>query len=137
MVAECAISEYPWGLTRIERRVRRRHGAITRSEDWSMYLTLRRIVAVARSLGISFDGTVIVRPSFRISQRWLFNPTVSVGGGDSKYFYQLQPQFQYQFSKTWEARFGYRKMHYTIDASRGARYDMNLSGPLIGFGATF
>jgi hypothetical protein len=99
-------------------------------------LSLNTIGNFSKSRNI-VDATVIVRPSFRISQRWLFNPTVSVGGGDSKYFYQLQPQFQYEFSKTWEARFGYRKMHYTIDASRGTRYDMNLSGPLFGFGATF
>ena len=83
------------------------------------------------------DATVIVRPSIRISQRWLFNPTAAVGAGGSKYFYQLQPQFQYLFSKTWEVRFGYRRMHYTIDSDRGARYDANLSGPLVGFGATF
>jgi hypothetical protein len=83
------------------------------------------------------DAVAIFRPSFQLSQHWLLNPTISVGGGDSKYTYQLQPQFQYQFNSTWEMRFGYRKLHYNINGSRGNNLDVSLSGPLFGFGITF
>jgi hypothetical protein len=99
-------------------------------------LTFYNIASFENSRNV-VDATLIVRPSFRLTQHLLFNPTMSYGAGDSKDFYQLQPQFQYQFNKTWEARIGYRKMHYTIDSVRANRYDMNLAGPLIGFGATF
>lgn len=83
------------------------------------------------------DAVFMVRPSFQFSQHWLFNPTMSIGGGDSKLTYQLQPQFQYQFNSTWEMRFGYRKLSYNINSSRGNNVDVRLAGPLIGFGATF
>jgi hypothetical protein len=83
------------------------------------------------------DAVFMVRPSFQFSQHWLFNPTISVGGGDSKLTYQLQPQFQYQFNATWEMRFGYRRLSYNIDSHRGNNLDVRMSGPLIGFGATF
>jgi hypothetical protein len=83
------------------------------------------------------DAVFMVRPSFQFSQHWLFNPTISVGGGDSKLTYQLQPQFQYQFNATWEMRFGYRRLSYNVDSSRGNNLDVRFAGPLIGFGATF
>jgi hypothetical protein len=84
------------------------------------------------------DAVFILRPSFQFSQHWLFNPTLSVGGGDSNSTYQLQPQFQYQFNSTWELRFGYRKMHYKFTGNNDNNtLNLNLGGPLIGFGATF
>jgi hypothetical protein len=83
------------------------------------------------------DAVFMVRPSFQFSQHWLFNPTMSVGGGDSKLTYQLQPQFQYQFNSTWEMRFGYRRLSYDVNSTRGNNIDVRMSGPLIGFGATF
>jgi hypothetical protein len=49
----------------------------------------------------------------------------------------LQPQFQYQFNSTWEIRFGYRKLHYKLTGDRNNTLNLNLAGPLIGFGATF
>jgi hypothetical protein len=85
----------------------------------------------------ALDAVFVLRPSFQLSQHWLFNPTISVGGGDSNSTYQLQPQFQYQFNSTWEIRFGYRKLHYKFTGDRDNTLDLNLSGPLIGFGATF
>jgi hypothetical protein len=83
------------------------------------------------------DAVFMVRPSWQFSQHWLFNPTMSIGGGDSKLTYQLQPQFQYQFNSTWEMRFGYRRLSYDVDSHRGNNLDVRMSGPLIGFGATF
>jgi hypothetical protein len=83
------------------------------------------------------DAVFMVRPSFQLSQHWLFNPTMSIGGGDSKLTYQLQPQFQYQFNSTWEMRMGYRRLSYDVNGHRGNNIDVRMSGPLIGFGATF
>jgi hypothetical protein len=99
-------------------------------------LSLYRIGEFSSSNNV-VDAVVMVRPSLQLSQHWLFNPTMSIGGGDSKLTYQLQPQFQYQFNATWEMRFGYRRLSYNIDSSRGNNLDVRMSGPLIGFGATF
>jgi hypothetical protein len=99
-------------------------------------LSLYQLGSVSDSNNV-VDAVLIFRPSFQLSQHWLLNPTISVGGGDSKYTYQLQPQFQYQFNSMWEMRFGYRKLHYNINGSRGNNLDVSLSGPLIGFGITF
>ena len=83
------------------------------------------------------DAVFVLRPSFQFSQHWLFNPTISVGVGSNNDTYQLQPQFQYQFNSTWELRFGYRKMHYKFTGDRNNTLNLNLAGPLIGFGASF
>jgi hypothetical protein len=99
-------------------------------------LTLYQFGQLSNSRNI-VDAVFMVRPSFQFSQHWLFNPTMSIGGGDSKLTYQLQPQFQYQFNSTWEMRFGYRRLSYNINSSRGNNLDVRFAGPLIGFGATF
>jgi hypothetical protein len=99
-------------------------------------LTLNRLGSASKSNTI-VDAVFILRPSWQFSQHWLFNPTVSVGGGDSQLTYQLQPQFQYQFNSTWEMRFGYRRLSYNVNSDRGNNLDIRFSGPLIGFGATF
>lgn len=84
------------------------------------------------------DTVLIVRPSIRLSTRWRFNPTLQGGAGDSQNTYQLQPQFQYNFTERWECRIGYRKLHYSMNGSRGdTSMDVNFSGPLIGCGAIF
>jgi hypothetical protein len=83
------------------------------------------------------DAVIMIRPSWQFSQHWIFNPTISVGGGDSQLTYQLQPQFQYQFNSTWEMRFGYRRLSYNVNSDRGNNLDVRFSGPLIGFGAQF
>jgi hypothetical protein len=83
------------------------------------------------------DFIFMLRPSFQFSQHWLFNPTMSIGAGDSKLTYQLQPQFQYQFNSTWEVRFGYRRLSYNVNTDRNNNIDIRFSGPLIGFGAKF
>jgi hypothetical protein len=85
------------------------------------------------------DGIVMLRPSIQFTQHWIFNPSLSFGAGDNNHTYQLQPQFQYQFNSTWELRFGYRKMHYKFTGKNNDNNELNLNlgGPIIGFGATF
>jgi hypothetical protein len=99
-------------------------------------LSLYQFGSVSNSMNV-VDAVLIFRPSFQLSQHWILNPTISVGGGDSKSTYQLQPQVQYQFNSTWEMRFGYRKLHYDINGSRGNNLNASLAGPLFGFGMTF
>lgn len=85
------------------------------------------------------DPVLIVRPSFRISERWRLNPTFSYGtGGDSDSTYELQPQFQFQMTENAALRFGYRKLHYEIDnATTGNGFDGAFEGVLIGVSGTF
>lgn len=83
------------------------------------------------------DTVLVVRPSFPLSDRWRFNPTLSYGSGDSESTYELQPQFQYQISKTWATRIGYRTLSYDIESDAGNKVDVTFSGLLIGFGGTF
>jgi len=83
------------------------------------------------------DTVIVLRPSIHLSEHWRFNPTMSYGGGESEDTYQLQPQFQYQFTDRFEARVGYRRLHYTIKGNKSNELDLNFSGPIIGFGWTF
>jgi len=83
------------------------------------------------------DTVLVVRPSFPISERWRFNPTLSYGKGDSKKTYELQPQFQYQISKNWATRLGYRSLTYNFEGDKSNTLDVTLSGFIIGFGGTF
>jgi hypothetical protein len=99
-------------------------------------LTIYQLGDVEKTQNV-VDAVFMLRPSFQFGQHWLFNPTISIGGGDSKLTYQLQPQIQYQFNATWEVRAGYRKLHYTIDTHRGDEINLSYSGPIIGFGAQF
>jgi hypothetical protein len=83
------------------------------------------------------DTVLVVRPSFPLSDRWRFNPTLSYGSGDSESTYELQPQFQYQISKNWATRLGYRRLAYDIESDSGNEIDVTFSGFIIGFGGTF
>jgi hypothetical protein len=83
------------------------------------------------------DTVLVVRPSFPLSDRWRFNPTLSYGSGDSESTYELQPQFQYQISKNWATRLGYRRLAYDIELDSGNKFDVTFSGLIIGFGGTF
>jgi hypothetical protein len=83
------------------------------------------------------DTVLVVRPSFPLSDRWRFNPTLSYGSGDSESVTELQPQFQYQISKNWATRLGYRRLAYDIKSDSGNEVDITFSGFIIGFGGTF
>ena len=85
------------------------------------------------------DPVIIVRPSFRISERWRFNPTFSYGnGGDSDSTYELQPQLQFQMTERAALRFGYRKLHYEIsNSTTGNGFDGAFEGMLVGVSGTF
>ncbi|HKQ82918.1 MAG TPA: OmpA family protein [Steroidobacteraceae bacterium] len=84
------------------------------------------------------DGVIIARPSFRISDRWRFNPTFSVGAGDSNLTYELQPQIQFQITDSMAARFGYRRLYYDVDSNgKQNKFDGSFQGLILGLGGTF
>ncbi len=89
------------------------------------------------------DTVVMLRPSFQISEKWRFNPTLAYGiSGDSDTTYSMMPQVQYQFSNAFAARFGYKKLYYKeSDGSKGnntyQQFDGDVSGMFIGVGWTF
>lgn len=85
------------------------------------------------------DPVVIARPSFRLSERWRFNPTISVGGGvDADLIWELQPQIQFQINDNLGLRFGYRNLYYDLESENGAnKFDGSYRGLVIGLGGTF
>lgn len=85
------------------------------------------------------DPVVLARPSWRLSDRWRFNPTFSIGGGgDSDLVYELQPQIQFQINNRLAARFGYRTLHYDVESStKQNKFDGAFQGLLLGLGGTF
>jgi hypothetical protein len=108
-------------------------------------LTLYQIGSVSRTNNV-VDPVFILRPNFQFGQHWVINPTYSIGAGDGNKTYQLQTWVEYKFNATWDLRVGYRKMHYKFTGTGDRNYlnpddndylNLNLQGPLIGFGATF
>lgn len=85
------------------------------------------------------DPVLIARPSFRISERWLFNPTFQVGGGvDADLIWELQPQLQFQINDNLGLRLGYRNMYYDLESENGQnKFDGSYRGFVIGLGGTF
>ena len=83
------------------------------------------------------DTVIMLRPSFQFAEHWRFNPTFAYGvSGDSDTTYSMMPQLQYQFSESFAARFGYKKLHYEFDDG-GPNKDIDLSGFFVGVGWTF
>lgn len=84
------------------------------------------------------DPILLLRPSFQISEKWRFNPTLGVGGGgDSDAVYDLQPQIQYQATPNFAIRAGYRDVKYEVEGDNGNTFDGSFAGPFIGFGLTW
>lgn len=89
------------------------------------------------------DTIVMLRPSFRMSDHWRFNPTLSYGiSGDSDTTYELTPQLQYQFADSFALRFGYKRLYYSEDTGqtntpRAQLIHASLSGVFVGVGWTF
>lgn len=86
-----------------------------------------------------FDPIIMVRPSFRLSDRWRVNATLSYGeGGDSERTYELQPHVEYRISDLIALRLGYRKLYYETESDNGrSGFDGSFEGLAIGVGATF
>jgi len=83
------------------------------------------------------DPMLVMRPWFPISKKWAFNPTLGIGGGgDSDLIYELQPQFQYQFTDNLALRAGYRRLYYKVK-DNNHEFDGAFHGLLVGLGMKF
>jgi len=83
------------------------------------------------------DVVLVVRPDLPLSARWRFNPTASIGAGDSELTWELWPQFEFEITDTWVTRVGYRTLHYDIDGDNGNSFDAAFNGFTIGLGGKF
>lgn len=84
------------------------------------------------------DAVVIVRPGWSLAERWLFDPTIALGGGDSELTWELQPQFQYRLTDSIAIRFGYRYVYYRLDSDdRVSHWDGAIDGLIFGIGGLF
>jgi outer membrane protein OmpA-like peptidoglycan-associated protein len=89
------------------------------------------------------DTVILLRPSFRFAEKWRFNPTFSYGvSGDSDTTYTLSPQIQWDFSKSFALRFGFKKINIDrkdgVNGTAGYREtNVDASGPFLGLGWTF
>jgi len=87
------------------------------------------------------DAIVMLRPSIPLGFLWdklaklRFNPTVSIGTGDSDLVWEVQPELQYQFTDRFAGRVGYRRLQYKFSEGP-ADVDVGFQGFLLGFGLT-
>jgi hypothetical protein len=96
-------------------------------------LTIDGVGKFERDFDIT-DAVLVFRPSLPLSPKWRFNPTISIGAGDSDFTYELWPQFQYKFTETFITRLGYRNLGYKFETDAGNKWDGNQHGFIIGLG---
>jgi hypothetical protein len=87
-----------------------------------------------------YDPMLVLRPSFPLFPSKIkglrFNPTLAIGGGgDSHLVYEVQPQLQYDFTKSVSARLGYRTVGYKFKGDN--ELNIELSGLIFGVGVMF
>lgn len=87
------------------------------------------------------DPIFVMRPSIPLFPSKItglrFNSTLGIGGGvDSDLIWELQPQFQYQFTDHIAGRLGYRTVHYKFSKD-GNQLNIDLSGLIVGIGVLF
>ena len=82
------------------------------------------------------DVVLFLRPRVPITDKLDFNPTISIGTGDSDLVWELQPHLQYAFTDTWAGRIGYRRLVYDVKGDR-VEFDGSFHGFILGVGATF
>lgn len=83
------------------------------------------------------DAILVLRPNFHLIGKLRFNPTLSIGAGDSDLVWELQPQFQYDFTPHVGARVGYRRLQYKYTTDRDAELNIAFSGPMLGVSFLF
>jgi len=83
------------------------------------------------------DGIIVVGSSFRLTEKWRFNPMFSVGAGDSDLTWELHPTFRYQFKDNMALRLGYRRLHYDIEGDTGNEFDAAFHGFIAGLSIMF
>jgi hypothetical protein len=92
-------------------------------------------VEVSRSRGW-VDGVVGLRGKAALSQRWFVTGKADLGGGGSKFTYQLFGGVGVNVGKRFAFVGGYRDLNVNYDKD-GFLFDMSLHGPIFGVGMKF
>ena len=82
------------------------------------------------------DATGGLRVSTNLSKKLFVNGKFDVGGGGSKFTYQLFGGGGYSITKKFSLLFGYRVIDVNYDKNNFV-YDMNQRGPVVGIGFNF
>jgi len=82
------------------------------------------------------DGVVGLRGRAALSQRWFVTGKADLGGGGSKFTYQLFGGIGVNVGKRLALVGGYRDLNVNYDKD-GFLFDMSLHGPILGFGLKF
>jgi opacity protein-like surface antigen len=82
------------------------------------------------------DGFVGARVLYPVAERWSAVGYLDVGGGGSNLTWQAIAGVNYEFSKTFSAKFGYRYFQVDFEDSDFV-YDVALGGFYLGAGIRF
>jgi opacity protein-like surface antigen len=99
-------------------------------------VTLSGIGSASRTTELT-DALLVLRPSLPLTEKLRFNPTMNVGAGDSDLTYELQPEFQYNFTDTLAGRLGYRRVYYKEEKDSNNEFKGSFAGLIAGLGFTF
>lgn len=100
-------------------------------------ITLNGLGTRARTIDET-SPLLIVRPWFRISDRWGFNSTIAFGETDAGNTIEVQPTLLFDLSDRTQLRFGYRSVSYDLESESGlVAFDGSMAGPFLGFGFVF
>jgi hypothetical protein len=79
-----------------------------------------------------YDGILVLRPRYTLSEKWAFLLSASVGKGDSELTWQVFPELIYDIGEL-EVRFGYRDLYYDVE-EEDIELDLSMRGVLVGVG---
>ena len=82
-----------------------------------------------------YDGILMLRPRYTLSEKWAFLLSASVGKGDSELTWQVFPELIYDTGEL-EVRFGYRDLYYDVE-EEDIELDLSMRGVLVGVGWRF
>src|SRR5262249_24347081 len=85
------------------------------------------------------DGLVGARMTQRISNRWSVQLQADVSTGDTDLTWSAAPSVRYALAKSgrYSLNAGYRHLHIDFDEAKSLDSKMTLSGPVLGFNASF
>ena len=83
-----------------------------------------------------WDGAIAVRGNYPVSDKWDLLGYADIGAGGSDLTYQLMAGANWQFSKTFSAKFGYRHFYQDYE-NNDFKWDMTTDGLFAGLGIRF
>lgn len=83
-----------------------------------------------------WDAAIAARVATPIGQKWDLMAYADIGAGGSDLTYQILAGLNWQLSKTFSAKFGYRYFYQDYE-NNNFKWDMTNSGPFAGLGIRF